>query len=43
MIYDLLYENLNFLCDNLNFMCENLRFSLWKNLNDFFYDFLNDS
>jgi len=34
-----------------NFLCENLRFSLWKismifsmkNLNDYRYDFLNDS
>jgi len=43
MIYDFLYENLNFLH-------ENLEFSLWKSqifylkiLNEFLCDFLNDS
>jgi len=40
MIYDLLYENLNFLCENLYFLYENLRFSLWKILMIFCMIFL---
>jgi len=42
ILYDVLYKNLNFLYENLNFSMKILDF-LHENLNDFLYDFLNNS